>query len=314
MYGNSTVPRSSPSRCPLRGKPSSSLHNFLSVSHYMTATSNVFLLVMSFSLNLIVVIAFFKNRRLRSTTSALLFCSLSIKDLFLVTVLSALEVYRSITLIQTNVFCARFVLQLYKIIFMFVYRTVALMSMVLVSIDRWFAIRKPHLYRSAFTQRRVLVLLACIWVYSIVFTGVYNGIMTNKQKNLFVVVQFSLCIVFIIVSQISVYVSIKQHFSSALHPPNNVHQQREALIERNAAIIVAYAVVALVICHVPIVLIKAINSNVFWFANNWMQVLLHANAVANPIIWMKTNSQMRNTVLRIMRNGVSEQHSNNQDS
>ncbi|KAK3727944.1 hypothetical protein QZH41_004891 [Actinostola sp. cb2023] len=182
------------------------------------------------------------------------------------------------------------------------YRIVALFTMVLISIDRWLAIRKPNLYRRAFTLRRVILFIAMIWAYTLISTGILYNIPSIPRipRNRFVVTQLSLAMVFTMTSQIHVYISIKKQFKTGVHPSNG-QQQREALIERNVAIVVIFVVIGLAVSHVPNLFLKLSSHTYYLLTNCWLNLLLLANAVANPIIWLKTNGKLRKAAFKIFK-------------
>ncbi|KAK3727950.1 hypothetical protein QZH41_004899 [Actinostola sp. cb2023] len=168
--------------------------------------------------------------------------------------------------------------------------------------SRWLAIRKPNLYRRAFTLRRVILFTAMIWAYTLISTGILYNIpsITRIPRGRFMVAQLGLAMVFIMISQIHVYISIKKQFKTGVHPSNG-QKQREALIERNVAIVVIYVVIGVAVSHVPNFILKLSTNSYYSLTSCWLNLLLLANAVANPIIWLKTNGKLRRTVLKIFK-------------
>ena len=302
MSNDTESPKACSISCYIPGISVSFQYRYLLISNYITLPSNCICLLISTLLNFLILVSIYKKRQLR-TASTVLLCSLNVKDLCLVSILQPFEIYRSVYLLTNDNFCAKYTGSKVRVMFLNMYRIVALFTMVLISIDRWLAIRKPNLYRRAFTMRRVILFTAMIWAYTLISTGILYNIpsITRIPRGRFMVAQLGLAMVFIMISQIHVYISIKKQFKTGVHPSNG-QQQREALIERNVAIVVIYVVIGVAVSHVPNFILKlSTNSYYSSVTSCWLNLLLLANAVANPIIWLKTNGKLRRTVLKIFK-------------
>jgi len=301
MSNDTESPKACSISCYIPGISVSFQYRYLLISNYITLPSNCICLLISTLLNFLILVSIYKKRQLR-TASTVLLCSLNVKDLCLVSILQPFEIYRSVYLLTNDNFCAKYTGSKVRVMFLNMYRIVALFTMVLISIDRWLAIRKPHLYRRAFTLRRVILFTAMIWAYTLISTGILYNIpsITRIPRGRFMVAQLGLAMMFIMISQIHVYISIKKQFKTGVHPSNG-QQQREALIERNVAIVVIYVVIGVAVSHVPNFILKLSTGTYYMLTSCWLELLLLANAVANPIIWLKTNGKLRRAAFKIFK-------------
>jgi len=261
MSNDTESPKAESISCYVPGISVSFQYRYLLISNYIILPSNCICLLISTLLNFLILVAIYKKRQLR-TASTVLLCSLNVKDLCLVSILQPFAIYRSVYLLTHDNFCAKYTGSAkVRITLINMYRIVALFTMVLISIDRWLAIRKPNLYRRAFTLRRVILFTAMISAYTLISTGILYNIpsITRIPRGRFMVAQLGLAMVFIMISQIHVYISIKKQFKTGVHPSNG-QQQREALIERNVAIVVIFVVIGLAVSHVPNLCLKLSES------------------------------------------------------
>jgi hypothetical protein len=149
-------------------------------------------------------------------------------------------------------------------------------------------------------MRRVIISIALVWLTSMVISGVVIFLLDARQRTQIYFSQFGLTGVLVAVIQLSIYDSIKRH-GHRTNDITNSHQVRQSLIERAVVTVVLYIILALIVCYIPLVIVSAIKSlsgkDYFLFSHVWMELLLYANALANPLIWLKTNKNVRKAVV-----------------
>lgn len=285
-------------RCYVPGLSSSFQTNYLRTTHSVTIPLNIICALASMVLNALVIIGVLRKRRLR-TPSTILLTSLNLKDLFLVPTLQILTIYQSFIFIKTDIFCVKSRVFVAWLFIAVLYRGVALVSMVLISIDRCIAIRKPHLYRRAFTLTRVVISLAVLWMFGIFFSVTATFILSVRPSVYLLLIMYGVTVTFVFVFQMGVYTGLKKQRRRTADMRNSM--RRQLTIERAATTVVLYVILALVVCHVPLLsmyIMKISTGKTYMvLVKPWMELLLYLNALANPLIWLKTNRKVRNAVM-----------------
>jgi len=270
---------------------------YLRTTYLIVGPLHMLSILASLILNALIILAVFKKRRLRRSSTYLL-CSINVKDIILVTILQPMAVYRSFTFIIEGNFCAKTAVDSSRLFLIFLYRSVSLTTMVLISIDRWIAVWRPNSYKNVFTTKRIFVAVALVWAISIAISFVATYVIEPKHRYQLVLVQFGITVLVVSVIQIGVYIGIKKHGKKIADLSSS--QKRQIKIERSIAIIVLYVIIALAVVYIPLFVVSAIrfleNKNYFVITGPWMELLLYGNAVANPIIWLKTNTYVKHAV------------------
>ncbi|XP_001637618.2 trace amine-associated receptor 6 [Nematostella vectensis] len=273
------------------------LEKYLYITHVTVPMLNMIFLGAQMAFNILILIAIIKNNRIR-TPSTLLLGNICIKDLVIASILQPNGIFRSINFLVQDNHCYKSAADDIRPFTVFLYRCVSLATWVMVSIDRWLAVRRASKYRVIFTRKRAYIAIGVGWIYSVVLSYLATFVMNKDQRYLLVLIQFGLTCLIIIYIQINVYRSIKAHGSNigALTSA----QQTQAAIEKRVSITVAYSVIALAISYLPMI----IDALLFYFGTNlslmtspWCEMLLLANGAINPFIWLKTSEQIRKAVM-----------------
>ncbi|EDO37362.1 predicted protein [Nematostella vectensis] len=280
-------------KCYLKSYSTAFLDKYLLASHAIVSPINSLAFLVSTILNSLILITVMRRSRLR-TPSTLLMMVIVVKDLLIVSILQPVTVYRSSLFILYNNFCYKFAVDDIRPFLIFLYRCVSLTAWVFISGDRWLAIRRPNSYRRLLTKKRVFTCALVIWVFSIVLSYLASWIMNTTERYLLVFAQFGLTCIIIAVLQICVYRSIKAHGNNISNMSST--QVTQEAIEHRVAATVAYSLVALAICYIPIIVVsilRSLGNNYFLLTAIWMEMLLLCNAAVNPVILLKTNLSLR---------------------
>ncbi|XP_063060307.1 trace amine-associated receptor 13c-like [Engraulis encrasicolus] len=139
----------------------------------------IFFSLLSFftvSMNLLVIISICHFKQLHTPTN-LLILSLSVSDFMVGLIVIPIE---SIRLIEScwyfgKTFCSIFQATVFTVIF------VSLYNLVLIAVDRYYAVCEPLLYCSRMTMTKTMMLIILMWSYSIV----YNLTLLYCNANLY---------------------------------------------------------------------------------------------------------------------------------
>lgn len=276
---------------------------YLKKTHLVVLPLNIICVLMSTILNILILWAVYRKRRLRRG-SGLLIGSINFKDILLVSVLQPMAVYRSFFFIMNGNYCAKTPIDDLRLYLIFLYRSVALTTMALISLDRWLAIHRPSLYKSVLTVKRIIVSIALVWLVSMSISLVATYVIQPKHRYQLAFFQFGVTSLIVAIVQLDIYRGIKQHGKKVADLSTS--QKRQMALEHSVATLVFYVILALFICYFPLLVVSAIrftdNKNYFLITSPWMEMILYANAVVNPIIWLKTNIHLRRVVVdAIMR-------------
>lgn len=286
---------------------------FLKKTHLVVSPLNIVCVLISTVLNFLVLLAVYKKRRLRRGSGVLL-CSINLKDLLLVSILQPMAVYRSFLFVVNGNFCAKSPIDGLRSYLIFLYRSVALTTMALISVDRWLAIHRPSLYKTVFTMKRILASIALVWLISMTISFVATYVIQPKHRYQLVFFQFGATCVMVAILQLDVYRGIKQHGKRVADLSTS--QKRQMALEHSVATVVFYVILALFICYFPLLVVSAIrfsnNKNYFLITSPWMEMILYANAVANPIIWLKTNIHLRKAIVDAIMHWIAPSYYDNE--
>jgi len=295
---DSTLNLPAESRCFRPMFPMDFQYRFFKVTHTVATPLNLTCVLLSLLLNFVILTAVFQRRRLRAP-SLLLLCSLNLKDVSFIALGQTLQIYESLVYLIKDNFCISTGLESFSYFVVFSGRTIGLISMIVISIDRCFAIHKPHVYRRGWNKQRVVIMVIAIWVVSISITAVARLIMSSESRSMLMIMLFGGTAVIVTLLQLVVYYGVKRQRSRT--GDMNSAQLRQMALERSVATVVFYIVLGLAICYIPFLTSIAIKSfggiNYGSFGKIWFQFCIFFNALVNPIVMLKTNTNLRTAVL-----------------
>lgn len=275
-------------------------YEYFNTTHSILAPLNTLCVLLSVFANCLILLTFRKYTRLQSPSSLLL-CSLNLKDIVFVSFAQTLQISESFLLLYKDNLCYRSMLGAVLLFFVFCGRSTGLLSMIMISIDRWFAIHKPHFYRRVLTRKRVFWFVAVVWIISIGVSCSAPFLSIQALSTLMVALFGSTAIVVTLV-QLSIYYGVRRQRNRA--SDMNSSQLRQMALERSVATVVFYIVLGLALCYIPflssVALIVFGGQNIVYFGRYWFQFAIYVNAMINPIIMLKTNRNLRRAALDVM--------------
>ncbi|XP_020914473.1 rhodopsin, GQ-coupled-like [Exaiptasia diaphana] len=275
-------------------------YQYFNTTHSILAPLNTLCVLLSVFANSLILLTVRKHIGLRSPSSLLL-CSLNMKDIVFVSFAETLQICESLLLLTKDDLCYRSLLGLVLLFFVFCGRSIGLLSMIMISIDRCFAIHKPHFYRRVLTRKRVFGFVAVVWITSIGVSSSAPFLSLTDLSSLMVVL-FGSTTVVVTLLQIIIYYGVRHQRARTSDMSSS--QLRQMVLERSVAIVVFYIVLGLAVCYIPflssVALIIFNGQNYVYFGRYWFQFAIYVNAIINPIIMLKTNRALRRAALDIV--------------
>ncbi|KAK3735080.1 hypothetical protein QZH41_002088 [Actinostola sp. cb2023] len=287
-------------------------YNYFKTSYSILAPLNILCVLLSTIANCLILITVYRKKCLR-TPSMLLLCSLNLKDLCFVGVTQTIELSQSLVYLANDNFCTKsqFIVRNVSIFTLFCGRTIGLISVILISLDRWVAIHKPFLYRKwGLKSRRVFASVSVVWVIGIALGGLAPFLKIQDLSKLMVMLFGSTAII-VTLLQLGVYIGVRRQRKRTADL--NASQLRQMALERTVATGVLYIILALAVCYIPFLTSVAIlflgGRNYVFFGRIWFQFALYLNAFINPLVMLKTNKILKIAVLeRVISSYSCGQH------
>ena len=274
--------------------------------------------------NLLVCLAFYKNRSLRTVTNYFVL-SLAITDLSMAVLVMPLS---TASLIATNGIVNN--LNCIAIHFLAVQLAeVSLLTVVLLAINRYIRVVQPALYVNIFSKKRSVRMVVCVWIVAIPLTTVVL-VISMRKKTQTVDVESTRCIYFLlndILSKINLviyiitiavpsiiivacYIKIYQtirHHNTAAAPSSQGGHSDYGVEESKVTRMLTVVVVGFYLCWLPQVFTAillalaligqiALRYSIFYF-----NVPFLASSVLNPMVYGTMSQSFRNEFWKILR-------------
>lgn len=282
----------------------------------LTAAGVITLIIMVIGVvgNSLTVVALIRNAKIRTVAAAFI-ASLCISDLlfcFLVVPFAASQFFHG-TWIHGQVLCSMIPMLRYGSV------GVSLLSIVIISINRYILIAWPSLYPSIFTKTKVTIYIIGIWAFSYgiqipTLFGVWGtfgldeklGTCSIKEdencrnpKNLLFFYGFATpCIVIIICYAKIFWVVHQSHKRMAEHTSSTNYKRSEMHITKMVLVIF----ICFVVCYLPLALVKLLDSQVTHPPLHVLgYILLYSASCVNPVVYVTMNKQYRQAYLNTIR-------------
>ncbi|GLD68299.1 trace amine-associated receptor 4-like protein [Lates japonicus] len=284
-----------------------------------------FISVLTVILNLLVIISISHYRQLHSPTNLILL-SLSVSDFFVGLLVIPIETVMRVTCwVLGDLMCALYFLLPYIVI------PASVLSMMLVSVDRYVVVCDPMRYPSRITDKVVSVSVCLCWIYSFLYgifishdhlkqPGQYNScygecvVCIVGQVDL---VAFIISITIIVVLYMGVFVvavsqarAMRSH-AAAVTVQNSMILTKKSELKAARTLGVVVAVFLICFCPYHIVCVTSGNILVGSPIEAFMSFLVYFNSCLNPVIYAFFYPWFRKAVkhivtLRILQPGSSE--------
>ena len=193
----------------------------------------------------------------------------------------------------------------------FILAGISLMTIWLLTFERYLSILHPVLHRSYVTKAKVLVCACCASVL-ITVTGPVIGIISVQLHNVLNCTMILIILAFNTFAYIRIYFKVKNmHFSndgigdySTEESSSNLGEKRKLLRERNLAKSCALVVLIGYFCYIPYVVCyiyfedDPIN---FRVATSWSGIVLLLNSSINSLVFFWKRPMLRQEALKVLR-------------
>ena len=197
---------------------------------------------------------------------------------------------------------------------MFVGCGASLLHLVIISGERYVAIKHALLYESLATTRRLIAAVANAWVISVVstFCAFINIVLTNHTevaKTIFfaiTILQMLVSLAAICFCQVTVFKESQRHRRQILAHQVSGSADREILKRNKAARTTTMIVGVLLLCYAPaticlvVILTERIRVYAAFGAIYVSQVFIFANSLVNPIIYCMRTQEFKRAIRELL--------------
>ena len=287
---------------------------WLRVGHVKTISATVAVLAMIVSPvivfgNSLVILSVWKDplKKLRPSPSNYILSSMAIADLLVGLVGCPLSVYWGwATFHQEDPPFGPLKLS-------FVLVNVSVGHMLLLTIDRFFALVTPLHYRVKVTNKRVCITTVSCWIYFLLFGGVFA--FWDKQFTILGTI-YSLQVFFILICIIVLYIVILFRFhkysrTTGAQEGSTANRQLILQREKNVSKAIAVVICAFLSCFVPWFIVQILiyfclpcnhNLSMLMIVYAFTAALLYANSGVNPFLYVWRLPKYRDTFKYFLQN------------
>ena len=254
-------------------------------------------------LNVLIIAAVVKTRRLRNNSNILL-AFLAATD-----VLSGLFVQPSYVIwkaLQLNSVKNNCLLRTIHNWIFIVIPFVSLFHLTLVTLERLIAIKFSLRYLSILTPRKIRILVATVWVFALVTPiglDLASGTRVSRFSNVFLAFIVVFCILFILATYAVLFREIRRH-REAIQTQQRSHEEMERFArDKKTFKTIVFVFAALLISYVPMAIALLFRprsgySGIYDVLLPWARTFAMLNSLFNPLIYCWRQKELRNAVLR----------------
>ena len=278
-------------------------------ANFTTATKHSYILAIIINsttcpctvlLNILVIIAVTRTRRLQNSTNIVLAC-LAVTDALNGLLLQpSFVIWKAFQLNAIDNQCL--VRTIHNWLFALI-SLVSLLHLTLVTAERLIAIRFSLRYLSIVTSRKILTAVGIIWIFGLLIRVGLDLASGAAMERFFVFVVVS-CILFILVTYAILIREIIRHHQ-AIQTQQQSQEERERFSrEKRIFKTMVFVFGALLISFVPMALAVAFRprtgySGLYDVLLPWARTFAMLNSFFNPLIYCWRQKEMRNAVFRI---------------
>ena len=266
------------------------------VHYIITIIINVITSPLTVLLNVLVIMAVIKRRRLQSYPNILLAC------------LAATDVLTGLIVQPSFALCRTFYLlgmnETETILCTFHFSSIHALSLcsclhlMWITCERLIAIKFTLRYTDLVTSRNIKVAVITLWVISLI-SGVTRDL-NNKTLLAFSVAIYIFCVLFIVISYLILYREIMRH-KKMIKAHQLPHEEVERFAKERKALKTTVIVVgAVVLCFVPVVFALVLGA--LGLASSalvlWVGTCVMLNSLLNPLIYCGRQEEMRKFAFR----------------
>ena len=281
--------------------------NIKTISTTTTVPSIIFSPVIVFG-NLLVIISVWKDplKKLRSSPSNFILLSMAIADFLVGLILCPLTVYSGFAVLYQKDAL------LLPLAVSAVLTPLSIGHILLLTIDRFFALVTPLQYRVKVTRKRVWIATVTCWVYCVLcgcafhLLGKYSILMSTF---------YNVQIFFILICILVMYAVVLYRFhgyskSTELNEQSNSIRQQMLRRERNVSQAIAIVICAFLVCFLPWLTVQILlyvclschpNLSLLVLFNALSGNLVHANSALNPFLYAWRLQKYRDTFKHLLK-------------
>nr|XP_058941764.1 melanocyte-stimulating hormone receptor-like [Pocillopora verrucosa] len=262
-------------------------------------TSSHFTIVPATELNLLVIFSVFRTPSLRSPSTTLL-CGLAASDVIVGLIAQPLFIIRELIPNDT----------LFHMAFFFSCSGcgVSLLTMTLISLDRYAALHYHMRYATMVTSKRVICTLATMWFVIYVAFGIYfwKGVVYFLVAACFIIS----CLLLSTFSYVRIYRIVKQHqrqiqVQTQVFQGPNIGSNFNIIRLKRSTINTFIFYIFLILCYSPIfplVIVDVLLRNQVWCDSlMYATTVIFMNSAINPILYCCVLKDLRKAFLRAAR-------------
>lgn len=300
--------------------PAEGAHLYINIAYIVL---NGLLSIPGISLNVLVIMVYWRNRNLR-TSSNMLLVVLACSDLMVNSIVQPLFMARSVKEITGTHNCLMWTLARLMSYFCC---GVSLLTVAIISIERFITLAYPFGYQSIVSRLRLKIAITSTWLLTLAFVMSHLGPISYAILSSVGVILIILSIITVITTWVWVQRLVRRHkniIESTQTPSRMKHKTAQPRTEIFHTTSTCYLIVGAVIWfYFPSVVMlayNAINSDNFvalFLIAPWAETIMFANSAVNPFLlfWRKKAfrekareilfSQVQNTISSLEEGKVS---------
>lgn len=259
----------------------------------------VIVIVLALLGNTLVCFAFYRSTNLRCVTNVFI-VSLAVTDILVASVsIPIWLIIQNTDCINNTITCPSVLLTLWRCLDI-LFSTASIMNLCAISFDRYVAITSPLRYSQIITKNRAIVVLVCLWSYSVIIATI-----NLEGGRYYPVLVFVVSFLLPLSGMIFSYSRI---FLAALRQVRRVQPIRQVFYfkrEIKAAKTLALVMGAFIACWTPFFVINIIvpfspGVQIKPIVTLLIKFLHYGNSALNPVIYSSTNRDFRNKILSVL--------------
>ena len=267
-----------------------------------TASLNISLALAAFVGNASVIVAYNNNKAIQTNANFLLVC-LAVTDFLVGALVQPLLAAQEILLLANDINCVVLVTFTTSRVFC---ATLSVMTVLIISCERYLALFWPLRYRQYVTKRRIVFTIAMAWltwtlVVATRFVGLPNKVFRLTCSVVIVCSHVVTGLVYLRIQRLAKrhVKEIKRHGQRAC----DIKQQGNTIKQHKALKTTLYVTACLFICYTPLVCVliaviaKTFTPELVHQLFAWADTLVFLNSSVNPCIYCWRNAGFRTTIL-----------------
>ena len=255
--------------------------------------------------NVLVVLSYFKNSRLRTLSNVLLL-SLAFSDLLVTAVVLPLHSSRLIKEIYGTHDCILWALARLTSYFS---GGVSLLTVTFISVERYITLAYPYHYQTILTKLRMKIIVANIWCFTFAIVMSHLGLIPYKIFLGLCASIVVICIIILLSIWIWVYKLLQKHKRriTTQHRPSQTSKMGSGQKTHKNTRTSGAIVTGLIICYFPLVLMLAYywteprSYTGIYLVTPWGETAVLAHSLLNPLLVVWRKNEFKRTSQSLFR-------------